>query len=350
MSQQDIRLLNKEALKEAMLQKGEKSFRALQVYEWLWKKSALSFDEMTNLPKDLRAWLQSEFVINPCKVVTEQKSADGTLKCLFELHDGKQIEGVLIPTAKRMTACVSSQVGCSLDCTFCATGYLKRQRNLYAYEIYDQVMVLNRLAMEHFGVGLSNIVFMGMGEPLLNYSNVLDAIRVLTEPDAWGMSAKRITVSTAGIVKMIYKLADEGIKVNLALSLHSANNTKRSEIMPINRTNTLDDLVPALTYFYEKTGNRITLEYAVMNDTNDGTQEIQELVTWARKIPSVKVNLIEYNPIDSAHYQSPGIDKIEQFASALKNKGVLAVIRRSRGKDIDAACGQLANKASQLGV
>lgn len=340
----DIRALSLEKLIEEFEKIGEAKFRAKQVYEWLWKKSCSYFHEMTNLSLPLRTKLEEQFEIRKIKIKVFQKSTDGTIKCAFELYDGAIVEGVLIPTEKRMTACVSSQVGCSLDCKFCATGYLKRQRNLEAGEIYDQVVLLNKLAIENYSIPLSNIVYMGMGEPLLNYNNMMMSVDRISSENGLGMSPSRITVSTAGIAKMIKKLGEEKVKFNLALSLHAATNEKRSAIMPINESNPLEELSEALQYFYRETGNQITLEYAVMNDTNDGEKEAKDLVKFASKIPKVKVNLIEYNPIDMANYKSPGIDKIEQFANKLKQNGVLTVIRRSRGKDIDAACGQLANK------
>jgi len=340
----DIRTCSLEKLTEILVNMGEQPFRSKQVWEWIWKRSVTDFDAMTNLSVALRAQLKDRFCFRPIQLQMAQQSKDGTIKCVFRLHDDAVIEGVLIPTSKRMTACVSSQVGCSLNCSFCATGYLKRARNLEAGEIYDQVVLLNQQALENYGIPLSNIVFMGMGEPLLNYQQVMKAIEHITSEQGLGMSPSRITVSTAGIVKMIRRMADEKVRFNLALSLHSANPVNRSKIMPINDSNPLNELSQALIYFFEKTQSQITLEYAVMNDTNDGLTEAMELVAFASKIPKVKVNLIEYNPIEMATFRSPGIQKIEQFAMALKNKGVLAVIRRSRGKDIDAACGQLANK------
>jgi 23S rRNA (adenine2503-C2)-methyltransferase len=340
----DIRNISLEDLIIALKEMGEQSFRAKQIYTWIWQKSVTDFESMTNLSLPLRNALSARFTFKPVRIYQEQISSDGTVKCAFVLHDNRLVEGVLIPTETRMTACVSSQVGCSLDCKFCATGYLKRERNLEAAEIYDQVVLLNKVAQERYGIPLSNIVFMGMGEPLLNYANVMQGIAHLTGEHGLNLSPKRITVSTAGIVKMIRKMAEEAVRFNLALSLHAATNEKRSAIMPINASNPLEELSEALRYFFQKTGNQITLEYAVMNDTNDGKEEAAELVKFASVIPKVKVNLIEYNPIESAAYKSPGMDKIEQFAAALKRKGVLTVIRRSRGKDIDAACGQLANK------
>jgi len=298
---------------------------------------------MTNLSKPLREKLSANFEIKPAKILTQQKSKDGTIKIAFTLWDGNIIEGVLIPTSTRMTACVSSQVGCSLSCKFCATGYLERQRNLDPGEIFDQVVLIGQLATKNYNIPLSNIVFMGMGEPLLNYSNVMKGIEHITKPDGLGMSPQRITLSTAGITKMIKRLGDENVKFNLALSLHAANDERRSSIMPINDTNNLEMLAEALNYFYEKTGTRVTLEYCVINDTNDHEQEALELAQFARKV-KCKINLIEYNPIEFANFKASSSEKIEKFAALLEKQKLIVNIRRSRGKDIDAACGQLANK------
>jgi 23S rRNA (adenine2503-C2)-methyltransferase len=276
-------------------------------------------------------------------IANSQRSSDGTIKYAFRLDDGFLVEGVLIPTSERVTACISSQVGCSLSCTFCATGFMKRERNLRADEMYDQVAILREEAAREYGINLSNIVSMGMGEPLLNYANVMGGIERITSPDGLGMSPQRITLSTSGITKMIKKLGDDGARFNLALSLHSANNEQRSKIMPINDTNSLEDLIEALNYFYDKTGTRVTLEYCVINDINDDPFEAEELVAFCRKI-KCKVNLIEYNPIDLAEFISSSAEKIQRFADYLEKNKVIVNVRRSRGKDIDAACGQLANK------
>jgi len=303
----DIRDLDVVQLTDALKAMGEPGFRAKQIHQWLWQKGARSFEEMTNLSKPLREKLTEAFTFHVAKVHTAQHSKDGTIKVAFELHDGNKVEGVLIPTSSRTTACVSSQVGCSLDCKFCATGYLKRMRNLSAAEIFDQVWLINELALEHHGKRLDNIVYMGMGEPLLNYANVLQSIQIITSPEGLGMSPQRLTVSTAGIAKMIHKLADDGIKTNLALSLHAANNDKRSAIMPINESNNLEMLAEALGYWYEKTGIRPTLEYTVIAGVNDSQEEERELAIFARKFPS-KINLIEYNPISLSYKRSVGND------------------------------------------
>lgn len=338
----NIRDLSKEQLTEWLLELGEPKFRASQIYDWLWKRFVRDFDSMRNIPKSLRDKLQEHFTIPAVAISTAQHSSDGTIKLGFELHDGHFVEGVLIPSGKRMTACISSQVGCSLSCTFCATGYLPRKRNLEFDEIFDQVALIRELAEETYDRPLSNIVLMGMGEPLLNYKNVLKAMEKVSDPEAMGMSPQRITLSTAGISKMIKKLGDDGVRFNLALSLHASSNEKRSKIMPINESNTLEDLVEALNYFYDKTGSRITLEYCVIDGVNDSKEDAAELTAFARQI-KCKINLIEYNPIDMAEFKSS--KAIDRFAQILEKNRLIVNVRRSRGKDIDAACGQLANKS-----
>ncbi len=339
----DIRSLSPEALNEHFKAMGEPAFRAKQVYDWLWAKACTQFDEMSNLPKALREKLKDQYQINHIRIDDSQFSADGTIKNSFRLYDENLIEGVLIPTPERMTACVSSQVGCSLTCKFCATGYMDRKRNLNADEIFDQVVLISRQAEENYQLPLSNIVYMGMGEPLLNYANVLKSIERITAEDGLNMSYKRITVSTAGIAKMIKKLGDDGVKFNLALSLHAANDQKRNEIMPINEQNSLKALAEALKYYYAKTKNPVTYEYIVFNDFNDEISDAEELARFCKHVPC-KVNIIEYNPISFAAFQNAAIYKIEVFAEYLRSKGIITNIRRSRGKDIDAACGQLAVK------
>lgn len=342
-TKKDIRALSLEDLKIAFIAMGEKAFRAKQVYEWLWMKSAHSFEEMTNLSKELRKTLESNFSINAVKILKSQKSNDGTIKDAFQLYDQNIVEGVLIPTSERMTACVSSQVGCSLTCKFCATGYMERKRNLNADEIYDQVVLIDRQARENYNIPLSNIVYMGMGEPLLNYANVLKSIDRITSEHGLNMSYKRITVSTAGIAKMIKKLGDDEVKFNLAISLHAANDVKRNEIMPINESNSLEALAEALRYYYDKTQNPVTFEYIIFNNFNDGIEDARELVKFCKNVPC-KVNIIEYNPIAFADYLNAQEDKVENFAKHLQKHHIITNIRRSRGKDIDAACGQLAIK------
>ncbi len=322
---------------------GEQGFRAKQIYEWLWAKSCTDFDEMSNLSKPLREKLKENFAIHAVKVRQSQISADKTIKSSFTLYDGNVIEGVLIPAPERMTACVSSQVGCSLTCKFCATGYMDRKRNLNADEIYDQVVLIAQQAEDNYQQPLTNIVYMGMGEPLLNYSNMLKSVERITATDGLNMAAKRITVSTAGIAKMIKKLGDDEVRFNLALSLHAANDDKRNEIMPINEQNSLKALADALKYYYAKTKNPVTYEYIVFHNFNDELEDARELARFCKHVPC-KVNIIEYNPIALADFTNAEADKIDLFARYLRAQGIITNVRRSRGKDIDAACGQLAIK------
>ncbi len=339
----DIRSLSLSDLKTTFTNQGYQAFRGQQVYEWLWKKSCINFDEMTNLNAEIKNWLKENFVINAIRVEDKQISSDGTIKSGFRLHDGFLVEGVLIPADDRMTACVSSQVGCSLTCKFCATGTLNRERNLTPDEIYDQVVIIRNWAQTHYGKPLSNIVFMGMGEPLLNYANVLKGIEKITSPEGLGMSSDRITVSTAGIAKMITKLADDNVKFNLALSLHAANDIKRNLIMPINESNNLKAVGESLRYFHSKTKKRITFEYIAFNNFNESIKDAKELLSFCKNIPS-KVNIIEYNPTGDGQFEKADSSKIDAFCAFLEKNGIIARVRRSRGKDIDAACGQLANK------
>ena len=340
----NIRTLSLAELEEYFGEMGEKKFRARQVYEWIWQKQAQSIDSMTNLSKDLRQRLKDDFSLPALTIDATQYSSDGTVKSRFRTHEGHLVEGVLIPTTDRYTACVSSQIGCSLSCKFCATGYIERKRNLDFDEIYDEVVLLNQQSEKMHGRKLTNIVFMGMGEPLLNYKNVLRAIERITSPDGLAMSPRRITVSTAGVAKMIRQLGDDIVKLKLALYLHAANDRKRHEIMPINDTNNIASLVDALDYFYKKTKNEITFEYILFKDFNDSLQDADELIKIYRQVPADLVNIIEYNPIDLAKFEKPEEDKVEAFMNYLAKHRVNARLRRSRGKDIDAACGQLANK------
>ena len=342
-SKRDIRKLKLDELKEFFIERGEKPFRAQQVYEWLWNKSAKDFDQMTNLSVSLRDMLKENFAINHIHVDRMQRSADGTIKNAVTLFDGMVVESVLIPTEKRITACVSSQVGCSLACKFCATARLKRQRNLSPDEIYDQVVAIKEQAQLYFGRPLTNIVFMGMGEPLLNYGNVVSAIEKITSQKGLNMASKRITVSTVGIAKMIIKMADDQGKYNLAGSLHAALDSTRSAIMPINDTNPLAELGDALRYWYEKTKRKVTYEYVVWKGINDTEEHVRALLKFCKIVPS-KVNLIEYNPIEEGEFQQADESALNMYMDILERHGITTRIRKSRGKDIDAACGQLANK------
>lgn len=325
------------------MSQGDKAFRGNQVYEWLWQKSAHSFEGMTNISKTTREMLENNFVINHIKVDQMQRSNDGTIKNAVRLHDDLVVESVLIPTETRTTACVSSQVGCSLDCRFCATARLKRMRNLNPDEIYDQVVAIDNESRLYFDRPLSNIVFMGMGEPLMNYNNVLKAIDMITSSEGLGMSPRRITVSTSGVPKMIKKMADDEVKFKLAVSLHSAIDATRTSIMPFNATFPLSDLRKALEYWYDKTKSRITYEYVVWKGINDTQKDADALVDFCRFAPS-KVNLIEYNPIADGEFQQANDKALNLYINTLERHGITVTVRRSRGKDIDAACGQLANK------
>ena len=340
----DIRALTKEQLRDFFIKEGDKAFRGNQVYEWLWQKSAHAFDDMTNISKETRQMLEDNFVINHIQVDTMQRSSDGTVKNAVRLHDGLIVESVLIPTKTRTTACVSSQVGCSLDCKFCATARLKRMRNLNPDEIYDQVVAIAKESQLYFNRPLSNIVFMGMGEPLMNYNNVIKAIDKITSPEGLGMSPKRITVSTSGVPKMIKKMADDAVKFNLAVSLHSAIDEVRTSIMPFNETFPLQDLRDALEYWYAKTKRKISYEYVVWKGINDSQKDIDAFVKFCRYVPC-KVNIIEYNPIDDSEFQQATDEALEKYIQALERNKIVVNVRRSRGKDIDAACGQLANKS-----
>jgi len=339
----DIRGLSEDQIIEFFEKKGFDSYRGRQVYEWIWRKSCYSFDEMTNISKDLRDVLDNHFVINHIQVDKIQKSFDGTIKNAVKLHDDHTVESVLIPTDDRTTACVSSQVGCSLDCKFCATSKLKRMRNLNPDEIYDQVVTINDQSLKYFNRPLSNIVYMGMGEPLMNYNNLIKSIEKISSDKGLNMSQKRIVVSTSGIPKMIRKLADENLKVNLALSLHSAIEETRNKIMPFSKKFSLDEIKDSLIYWYSKTKRKITFEYIVWKDINDSIEHIIALVNYCKSIPS-KVNLIEYNSIGDQNFESANQNMINLYKDILEKNRITVTVRRSRGKDIDAACGQLANK------
>lgn len=341
----DIRKLSLEEIQTALVDLGEAKFRAKQIYSWLWQKGARSIDEMTNLSKDLRAKLNTHYTIRPIMEDMVQRSNDGTIKSRYRLHDGHLIESVLIPVVadNRFTVCVSSQVGCSLTCKFCATGRMKRERNLDPSEIYDQVYLVNQQCLETYGHPLTNIVYMGMGEPLLAYRNVLQSIAHITSEQGLHMSPRRITVSTAGIAKMIRKLADDKVRFNLALSLHAADDDKRNEIMPINEQNNLDILMDAIEYFYRETGNKISYEYIAFQNFNDQIEDAKNLAKLCKRFP-VKINIIEYNPIDGAPFLKSSAQNLDRFSDYLTKQGITVTVRRSRGRDIDAACGQLANK------
>lgn len=341
----DIRAIDPADLQQLLIDNGWPRYRYNQVAEWIWQKQKTDFDELKNIPKDLREFLRTHFNFYPVTVDKIQKSNDGTIKSRLKLHDEHLVESVLIPVPRdnRYTVCVSSQVGCSLTCSFCATGKMKRMRNLTAAEIYDQVVLVNEQTLQHFDRPLTNIVYMGMGEPLLNYKNVLKSIDLITSEKGLGMSPRRITVSTVGLAKMIKKLADDEVRFNLALSLHAADDKKRSSIMPINDQNNLSVLMEALTYFHNKTGNRISYEYIAFDGFNDSIQDAKNLIAFCRQFP-VRVNIIEYNNVSGVKFEKSSEERLDKFAKYLSNNGVRVTVRKSRGKDIDAACGQLANK------
>ena len=339
----DIRNISVEELQKFCKDNNLPKFRAKQVEEWLWKKGATSFAEMTSLSKEMRDLFTVHFVINSVKIHKAERSIDGTIKYSMKLHDNQLVEGVLIPSKKRITACISSQVGCSLDCAFCATGTLKLERNLTAAEIYDQVFILNEESISSFGKSLSNIVYMGMGEPLLNYNNMLESIELITTKKGMGMSPKRITVSTAGIAKMVKKLGDDMVKFNLAISIHSANDEKRSSLMILNDSVPLQELRDAIRYFYDKTDSRITYEYILFKEVNDSVEDAKELAKFC-KVSPCKINLIQYNKVDGMDYEKSSNKNTENFISCLEEKHLIVNLRKSKGKDINAACGQLVNK------
>jgi len=339
----DIRNLSEEQLQDFFVSKGEKAFKGRQVYRWLWNKSTYDFDDMSNISKRSREILKENFVINQAEIHQTQKSSDGTIKNAVRLFDNLIVESVLIPAENRTTACVSSQVGCSLNCNFCATAKLKRMRNLNPDEIYDQVVTIDRQSRENYNRPLSNIVFMGMGEPLMNFNNLIKAIDKITSDKGLGISPKRITVSTSGISKMIKKMADQQVKFKLAVSLHSAVEEIRNKIMPFTVNFPLTELRESLQYWYSKTKSKITYEYVVWKNINEDKRSIEALVKFCKYVPC-KVNIIEYNPIDEGTFEQASDFAINSYVEALEKADIIVKVRRSRGKDIDAACGQLANK------
>jgi 23S rRNA (adenine2503-C2)-methyltransferase len=339
----DIRTLSIDELTSVITGWGEKAFRARQVYAWLWNKNAGHFNEMTNLSLQLREKLMQHFEINPATIERKTVSIDKTMKVLFRLYDGLFVEGVLIPAAHRSTACISVQVGCNLKCRFCATGLMKCMRNLEYAEIIDQVVLLGKLSEEEYNRPLSNIVIMGMGEPLLNYSNTLKAVDIMIAADGLAFSPRRITMSTAGLVEGIRKLADDKIRFNLAISLHAATDKARNIIMPVNKSNPLSELANALCFFNKKTGTRVTFEYLMLADFNDSIEDASSLAAFCRAVPC-KINLIEYNPVKGIPFKASPVEKVKRFKEFLESRNMIVTVRHSRGRDIDAACGQLVNK------
>ena len=339
----DIRSISFDKLNNFIQKNNFPSYRSNQIFNWINKSTIRSFDDMTNIPKSLVKLLKENFVINITNILSKQVSNDSTIKFAIKLHDNLVVEAVLIPSGNRVTACVSSQVGCSLDCEFCATSKLLRMRNLHSYEIFDQIMILNSQSLKNYSLPISNIVFMGMGEPLLNYKNVIESIKLITSEDGIKISNKKITLSTSGISKMIIKMSDDNIKFNLAVSLHSAVEETRNIIMPFSKSFPLDKLINSLDYWYKKTKRKVTFEYLIWKGINDDLEHIEALVKICKRIPS-KVNLIEYNSVDSPTFKKADDFWVDNYLNILKKNKIPVSVRRSRGKDIDAACGQLANK------
>ena len=343
MSFKDIRLIKPENLEQLLKKNKFLKYRSKQIHNWARKINVQSFNQMSNLPSDLIHFLIENFKLNKSKVKTSKKSSDGTIKFAIQLYDNLIVEAVLIPSNKRVTACVSSQVGCSLDCNFCATSKIKKMRNLESYEIFDQIMLLNKESINHFSSPITNIVFMGMGEPLLNYKNVIESIDQITSDFGIGISYKKITLSTSGISKMIKKMADDNVKFNLAISLHTALEKTRNKVMPFSKSFPIKELVDSLEYWYKKIKRKITFEYLIWKEINDDFEHINALVSICKRIPS-KVNIIEYNDTDDSVFQNADDKWINNYLTTLKENRIPVSVRRSRGKDIDAACGQLANK------
>ncbi len=339
----DIRKLSVEQLSVFFQNEGFKPFKGKQVWEWLWKKHILDFENMTNISLSERSILKKNFFTSPVKVYDYRVAKDETIKATFVLYDGCYVEGVLIPDNNRVTACISSQVGCGFGCKFCATGKMGYKRNLEYPEIYDQVILLDNLSLEKYSSGLTNIVLMGMGEPLANYDEVINAINLICHKKARGVSPSRITLSTAGIVDGINKLARDRVKFNLAVSLHTVDNKKRDQLMPLNKNNNLQELAAAIKNFHTATNKRITVEYLLIDNFNDSPEDATALVKYCRQFPA-KINIIEFNPLEGVPFKRPSEKSIKRFIAILEKYNLVVNIRKSRGGDMDAACGQLAIK------
>ena len=325
-------------LKEEFKNLDEKSYRAEQVYEWIYKKKVNSFDDMTNLSIDLREKLKENFSFGTFNIIKKLESIDGTKKYLFDINDGSGslIESVLMQYHHGYTICVSSQIGCRMGCKFCASTGIKFERGLEAGEIVEQLLAIEKDA----GITISNIVFMGIGEPLDNYENVMRAIKILNHPKSLNIGARHISISTSGLVPEIYKMADEKMQCTLSISLHASNNDTRSEMMPINKKYPIEELMAACKYYIEKTNKRISFEYALAKDNNDNLQDAKDLVKLLKGMLA-HVNLIPINKIDNGKYFKSTNENIIKFRDYLNDNGITATIRRELGSDIDAACGQL---------
>lgn len=336
--------LTRKDLLEWVLQNGEKKFRATQIWEWLYRSRVQSFEEMTNLSKTLIAKLNEAFVINPLKQRIVQESADGTVKYLFELPDGMLIETVLMRQHYGLSVCVTTQVGCNIGCTFCASGLIPKQRDLTSGEIVSQIMLVQKYFDDRKqGERVSHIVVMGIGEPLDNYDNVMTFLRTINDDKGMAIGARHITVSTSGLAPKIREFAREGVQVNLAVSLHAPNNDIRSRMMRINRKFPIEELFSAIEDYIQVTNRRVTFEYIMLNEVNDGVAQAQELADLTKKIRKLSyVNLIPYNPVsEHDQYSRSTTDRVAAFYDRLKKNGVNCVVRQEHGTDIDAACGQL---------
>ena len=325
-----------EELKQILIGLGEKPYRAEQIFKWIMQENVTSFDDMTNLSLELREKLKNNFDLHIFKIIQKQESKDGTKKYLFDVLDGNAIESVLMEYKYGKTVCVSSQIGCKMGCKFCASTGVKFSRSLTSGEIVEQLLAIER--DEH--IKISNLVFMGIGEPLDNYDNVVNAIHILNNQKGINMGARHISISTSGLVPKIYKLADENLQCTLSISLHSANNEKRSKMMPINKTYNIQELMKACKYYISKTNKRISFEYALAKDNNDNLNDAKELIKLLKGM-LCHVNLIPINKIENGSYTKSSNENIIKFRDYLNKCGIVATIRRELGTDISAACGQL---------
>ncbi len=339
MLKDNIKNYNLEELQKIIENLGEKKYRAEQIFSWIYKENVTSFDEMVNLPLSLRNTLKEKFDLHIFNIITKQESKDGTKKYLFDILDGNAIETVLMEYKHGYTICVSSQVGCKMGCKFCASTGVKFARSLEAGEILEQLQAVER----DTGIKISNVVFMGIGEPLDNFDNVLKAVELINSPKGMNIGARHISISTSGLVPKIYELADKNLQCTLSISLHSASNEKRSEMMPVNKVYNIEELMKACKYYIEKTNRRISFEYALAKENNDNLEDAKELVKLLRGM-LCHVNLIPINKIDNGKYTKSTNENIIKFRDYLNDHGIVATIRRELGSDIDAACGQLRKK------
>ena len=339
MLKDNIKNNNLEELQKIVEDLGEKKYRAEQIFNWIYKENVTSFDDMVNLPLTLREKLKEKFDLHIFKIITKQESKDGTKKYLFDILDGNAIESVLMEYKHGYTICVSSQVGCKMGCKFCASTGVKFARSLETGEIVEQLQAIER----DTGIKISNVVFMGIGEPLDNFDNVLKAVAIINNPKGINIGARHISISTSGIVPKIYELADKNLQCTLSISLHSASNEKRSEMMPINKVYNIEELMKACKYYIEKTNRRISFEYALAKENNDNLEDAKDLVKLLKGM-LCHVNLIPINKIDNGKFNKSTNENIMKFRDYLNNHGIVATIRRELGSDIDAACGQLRKK------